>query len=946
MGKRLIAILAILLLVFSITYASSNDTATKAMQARPMRINVMTVHPFNPGNATNSNRDMTDLFFEDFESGTTGWCSIDETDVPGVWHTDEYNAYEGSGHSWWMGDPDIEPNGGYLDHWYQVLDTPVIPMPSSGPLTLTFYQYRAIEEPGTHENFDGWDGFNIRISDDHGATWEILTDCTPAYNCQSMYSFGFEHGEDPDGVPGIPGWGGASGGWIYTTFTIPDTYIRKDVMIRFAFASDPAYCTADDPALIGVFVDNINVAGVFTNNGEDETGFTASSLVPIGGDLWHIYEDATAPSPTHAIGCFDEETGTYNPNMENYFISPKIAFPSGLDVTWDMWVETGLDTGTFPDCDFFYVEIRYLDTVTGEWSSFNSVSNPLQDPDIDNYVFTGSVEEWSPFSLAWPGYNDISCLGGHADSVQFRVGLHSNADNPTTIGFRVDNFEVMTELDVNPPTNLNAEYNSETGFVDLSWSAPSGLGGEMQWDDGTFENAISFLSGSGYIGEDFPVGGACTIQEFTVFSYSLFGSTTLGVFEKSGATYSSTPTYTMPIETQAGTPATYTVSWDVENDFIIAFECSPTIDCALDESTVPSEHSYVLSGGAWALWKDVATANQLPDGEFGIRCTTTYATVPQPNSYNVYRSITSGEYPDDSLANVVDTSFVDDTVEPGNFYYYVVTAVYDEGESEYSNEDGTFVEIATAEEYIYDDGTAESGYHAGAPGNFLAVRITPSTYPVKVIRVKFYLTSVTQQIVVRIWDDDGPGGEPGTQLLEPPLVIQTSNLIADNWNVITLPGDYDIQVTEGDFYVGWFEGNNACLIGLDTSGESFNRSYQYTDENWYDYNDGIPQNFMMRAVVDTDVGTDEQEFSQFSNYLLQNCPNPVRTSTTISYNLIGNKNQEVEIKIYNLLGQLVDTVKGKDGEAVWTPENIPNGIYFYKLENENFAATKKLVVLR
>ncbi|MCK4358094.1 MAG: T9SS type A sorting domain-containing protein [Candidatus Cloacimonetes bacterium] len=944
--KKIITVIAVILLVAGFSYADSKIITAKEVKINPVQIIAGTETPIEI-NISTVFRDWTQVFFEDFESGAPGWASLDETDVPGVWHTDEFNAYGATGKSWWMGDPDIGPDGGYLDHWYQVLDTPVITLPDEPPLILTFYQYRAIEEPvgPFPDNFDGWDGFNIRISDDLGTTWEILTDCNPAYNCSSMYSFGFEHGECPSGIPGIPGWGGSTGGWIYTEITIPEDYARLDVMIRFAFASDPAYCTNNDPTLIGVFVDDMDVAGVFFNDGMDETGFTASSLVTVGGDLWHIYDDPTAPSPTHALGCFDDSTGTYNPNMENFFISPKIAYPSDVDVTWDMFVKTGLDEGTFPDCDFLYVEIRYLDIETSEWSSFNSISNPLQEP-IPNYVFTGSIDTWTPFSEGWPGYSDITCLDGHADSIQFRVGLHSNADDPTTIGFRVDNFEVLSTLDVLTPTNLDAEHDLLTGFVDLNWDAPSGLGGEMQWDDGSFENAIHFSTGSGYMGADFPVGGACTILEFTVFSYTLFGSTTMGVFEKSGTTYSSTPIYTMDIITQPELPATYTVNWDVQDDFIIAFECSDSIDCALDETTVPSEHSYVLTGGAWATWQAVAAANQLPDGEWGIRCTTTYPTVPSPNSYNLYRSLTSGDYDDPIQTGIIDTFYTDDTVDPGNIYYYVVTAVYDEGESDYSNEDWVFVEIANAVELAYDDGTAEDSYCAGAALNYLAVRITPDDYPVRLIRLKYFVTDIVSMLILRVWDDDGTGGLPGTQFLDPVLTVPISDLIENDWSVITIPESYDIMINDGDFYIGWMEPANSSLIGVDTDGPAFNRSYQYTGGIWFDYTSGIPQNLMMRAVVETLHGVDdEHDISQF-DCLLQNYPNPVKNTTTIKYNLIGNKYKEVEIQIFNIIGQMVDKIEGINGKATWYPEDLPNGIYFYKLVAGEKTFTKKMVLMR
>ena len=40
--------------------------------------------------------------------------------------------------------------------------------------------------------------------------------------------------------------------------------------------------------MTGVWVDNIDIAGVFTNDGEDTTGFESKSLVALGGDLWHV----------------------------------------------------------------------------------------------------------------------------------------------------------------------------------------------------------------------------------------------------------------------------------------------------------------------------------------------------------------------------------------------------------------------------------------------------------------------------------------------------------------------------------------------------------------------------------------------------------------------------------------------------------------------------------
>jgi hypothetical protein len=196
-----------------------------------------------------------------------------------------------------MGDPNVGTNGGYLDHWYQVLDTPPIDLPNSTTTqTISFQQKRAIEnlcagntcpECAGGVLYDGWDAFNVRISGDGGETWEILQDVVPAYNSTDTYAFGYEFGEGC----AVPGWGGpetANPTWEATTISIPQSYNGQEVIVRFAFAADPGYCTTDNPNLTGVWVDNIDIAGVFTNDGEDTTGFESKSLVALGGDLWHV----------------------------------------------------------------------------------------------------------------------------------------------------------------------------------------------------------------------------------------------------------------------------------------------------------------------------------------------------------------------------------------------------------------------------------------------------------------------------------------------------------------------------------------------------------------------------------------------------------------------------------------------------------------------------------
>ncbi|MDP8220760.1 MAG: immune inhibitor A, partial [Candidatus Stygibacter frigidus] len=338
---------------------------------------------------SSNSRDFITITEEDFEGGIGDWSYYDETaptDWNEEWHLSRGGAYEGL-FSWWMGDEEL---GGYTDHRYLVLDTPSLTLAAVNP-ELNFMFKLSCEDTGGDPPYNAWDGANIRISTDGGTTW-VPIEGTPAYNGSSFYSFGYEFNEGVN----IPGWGSTTNwvAWTPASFDL-SAYAGEDVKLRFAFASDPAYNTADDPDMFGFKVDNIVVdtaTGTFESDGDGAAGDT--QMVPgyggaVVGNLWHVYEDTMAPSPVNAVGCFDEGTGTYLPGMSNFVVSPEFFLPEEGIYTWDIYVETMLDEGTFPDCDYIHVEVR--SQIPGEaWLGWTSISNPLYDPDGDNYVFTGA----------------------------------------------------------------------------------------------------------------------------------------------------------------------------------------------------------------------------------------------------------------------------------------------------------------------------------------------------------------------------------------------------------------------------------------------------------------------------------------------------------------------------------------------------------------------------
>ncbi len=185
-------------------------------------------------------------------------------------HVDNFYAYEGT--SWWCGDPKLN---GYSDHWLQYLQTPVLDLSRTVKPELRWKGYWSIEDPEDTGMppypWDGWDGCNVWISTDGGKDYNVIQPEFPEYDHQHLWSFenpneGWNLGRN------IAGWSGNSKRWTDVKFDL-SMYKAESVIVRWAFASDMGYCTADDPSLYGFFVDNIVISDrntiLFENQGED-----------------------------------------------------------------------------------------------------------------------------------------------------------------------------------------------------------------------------------------------------------------------------------------------------------------------------------------------------------------------------------------------------------------------------------------------------------------------------------------------------------------------------------------------------------------------------------------------------------------------------------------------------------------------------------------------------
>lgn len=104
-----------------------------------------------------------------------------------------------------------------------------------------------------------------------------------------------------------------------------------------------------------------------------------------------------------------------------------------------------------------------------------------------------------------------------------------------------------------------------------------------------------------------------------------------------------------------------------------------------------------------------------------------------------------------------------------------------------------------------------------------------------------------------------------------------------------------------------------------------------------------PEEGITTDILDTPVSVIE------NYYLSQNYPNPFNHSTTINFAI--PTQSKVQLSVYNIIGEMVAELVNKEMSAgyysvTFNASSLVSGVYFYRLESNDFVETKKLVLLK
>lgn len=266
--------------------------------------------------------------------------------------------------------------------------------------------------------------------------------------------------------------------------------------------------------------------------------------------------------------------------------------------------------------------------------------------------------------------------------------------------------------------------------------------------------------------------------------------------------------------------------------------------------------------------------------------------------------------------------------------YSIIAEVNHDGNAEivWGDPSGTFPSY----EISYDDGTPENATGWYDSGNMNAIKFTPLGYPCTIETGMLHIYdgswpagTILTPFQAAIYDDDGAGGLPGTELA---LIDVTPTDY--NWVELDFASEM-VTITEGDFYIVHIQGGdypNCAPTAIDETAPVY-RSYSRYVTGGQDWGTAGYNDFMIRAIV-RGPGGDRQMITQ-KNEIINLSDNDLKGTVSLDkpvvhggYVEVGNANpiNTRVLESYDLF-RLLDGDQGDPGSWTEIETAITDTIY-------------------
>jgi hypothetical protein len=194
----------------------------------------------------------------------------------------------------------------------------------------------------------------------------------------------------------------------------------------------------------------------------------------------------------------------------------------------------------------------------------------------------------------------------------------------------------------------------------------------------------------------------------------------------------------------------------------------------------------------------------------------------------------------------------------------------------------------------------------------------------------------TVNVLMAVYDDDGPGGSPGTVLFGDTVAVS-----AANWYSIDLPTP--VVIADGGFFVGsTSETSSDPSYGMDSVPPLCYQGWENTGV-WGPSRDAVVRDVCANATVSGPVGIFEwlQPTPAPVPARIDVNPNPFGSLTTLR--LLNPTGVEKAIELYDATGSVVRTLELSRGQATLDGRLLADGIYFARVAGTEAPVAKVIV---